>query len=172
MKYEYILKRSKRKTLSLEVSREMQIIVRAPKLCPKIVIDNFVARHESWIEKSLDKQRNRQSAKSLSPQQTADLKMQAKEQIPAKVKYYSNLMMLYPTAVKITSAEKRFGSCSGKNSLCFSYRLMQYPQDAIDYVIVHELAHIKHKNHSKNFYELIEQYMPDYKERNAILKNM
>ncbi|MEG1614194.1 MAG: M48 family metallopeptidase, partial [Oscillospiraceae bacterium] len=77
-----------------------------------------------------------------------------------------------PTAVKITSAEKRFGSCSGKNSLCFSYRLMQYPQDAIDYVIVHELAHIKHKNHSKNFYELIEQYMPDYKERNAILKNM
>ncbi|MEG1614193.1 MAG: YgjP-like metallopeptidase domain-containing protein, partial [Oscillospiraceae bacterium] len=94
MKYEYILKRSKRKTLSLEVSREMQIIVRAPKLCPKIVIDNFVARHESWIEKSLDKQRNRQSAKSLSPQQTADLKMQAKEQIPAKVKYYSNLMML------------------------------------------------------------------------------
>ena len=59
---------------------------------------------------------------------------------------------------------------SGKNSLNFSYRLMMYPKEAIDYVVVHELAHIKHHNHSADFYKLIEQYMPDYKKRIAILK--
>lgn len=47
---------------------------------------------------------------------------------------------------------------------------MRYPDEAIDYVIVHELAHIKHKNHSKAFYALIEKYLPDYKEREKLLK--
>ena len=72
--------------------------------------------------------------------------------------------------MKITSARKRFGSCSGKNSLCFSYWLMLYPQEAVDYVIVHELAHIVHKNHSAAFYRLIGQYLPDYRERIKMLK--
>lgn len=79
-------------------------------------------------------------------------------------------MNLYPTALKITSAKTRFGSCSGKDSICFSYLLMRYPDEAIDYVVVHELAHIKHKNHSKAFYTLIEKYLPDYKEREKLLK--
>ena len=81
-------------------------------------------------------------------------------------------MGLFPTGVKITSAQKRLGSCSYKNSLCFSYKLMQFPQDVIDYVVVHELAHIEHKNHSNDFYELISQYIPDYKDKIFVIKNM
>ena len=79
-------------------------------------------------------------------------------------------MGLIPTAVKISSATKKFGSCSGKNSLNFSYRLMMYPPEAIDYVVVHELAHIKHHDHSKDFYKLIEQFMPDFRQREVLLK--
>ena len=79
-------------------------------------------------------------------------------------------MGLNPTGIKITSAEKRFGSCNGKNSICYSWRLMQYPAEAIDYVVVHELAHIKHKNHGKEFYRLIENFLPDYKNREKLLK--
>ena len=94
----------------------------------------------------------------------------AKKILPDKVAYYSKLMNLYPTALKITAAKTRFGSCSGKDSICFSYLLMRYPDEAIDYVVVHELAHIKHKNHSKAFYALIEKYLPDYKEREKLLK--
>lgn len=81
-------------------------------------------------------------------------------------------MGLTPAGIKITSAEKRFGSCSAKDSLCFSYRLMLYPPDAVDYVVVHELAHIRHKNHGKQFYALIAQVMPDYKERERLLKTV
>ena len=79
-------------------------------------------------------------------------------------------MGLKPSSVKITSAEKRFGSCSSKNGLCFSWRLLAYPTAAVEYVVVHELAHIKHHNHSPAFYALIEKYMPDYKERQKLLK--
>ena len=172
MKYDYTLKRSKRKSLALEISYTSEIIVRSPMHLSQRKIDDFVNKHEQWIEKHLEKQNNRQCAKELTTQQIAELKRQAREVIPQKVEYYSNLMELYPTGVKITSAQRRFGSCNGKNSICFSYRLMQYPSEAIDYVVVHELAHIKHKDHSKNFYSLIAQYMPDYKARDALLKNM
>ena len=73
-------------------------------------------------------------------------------------------MNIKPTGVKITSAQKRFGSCNGKNSLCFSYILMLYPDEAVDYVVVHELSHIRHHNHSKDFYKLISSVLPDYKD--------
>ena len=79
-------------------------------------------------------------------------------------------MNLCPTGIKITKAKKRFGSCNGKNSLCFSCFLMKYPMEAVDYVVVHELAHIKYHNHSKDFYNLINHYMPDYKQREKLLK--
>jgi predicted metal-dependent hydrolase len=79
-------------------------------------------------------------------------------------------MGVEPNAIKITAAKKRFGSCSGKNSICFSLFLMAYPKEAVDYVVVHELAHIKEKNHGKNFYRFIASVMPDYKYRQSLLK--
>jgi predicted metal-dependent hydrolase len=79
-------------------------------------------------------------------------------------------MGVAPTGVKITSARTRFGSCSGKNSLCFSLYLMEYPEDAIDAVVVHELAHIRHKDHSPAFYAEVERWMSDYRQRAKLLK--
>ena len=75
------------------------------------------------------------------------------------------------TGLKITAAKTRFGSCNSKNSICFSLYLMSYPENAIDYVIVHELAHIKEKNHSSAFYKVVESVLPDYKDRRKLLKN-
>ena len=74
------------------------------------------------------------------------------------------------TGVKITTAQKRYGSCSGKNSLCFSCFLMRQPEAAIDLVVVHELCHIREKNHGPAFYALLARYLPDYKERKKLLK--
>lgn len=171
---EYTLVRSKRKSLAIEVNRDLEVIVRAPFLLPKFTVEAFVKSREEWIEKAIEKMREKaQNAPAeLSSEKIKELKKRAKEVLPDRVKYYSELMNLFPTALKITSAKTRFGSCSGKNSICFSYRLMQYSMDAIDYVVVHELAHIKHKNHSKKFYDLIEKYLPDYKERQRLLKNL
>ncbi|HZK34366.1 MAG TPA: SprT family zinc-dependent metalloprotease [Bacillota bacterium] len=175
MKHKYKLIRSNRKSLALEISRDLEVIVRAPKRLSSHVINRFVSDKEEWIEKNLElvaNQRSKEATFALTDEQKAELKEKAKQVIPAKVEHYSDIMGLSPTGVKITSAEKRFGSCSSKNSLCFSYRLMLYPDEAIDYVVVHELAHIKHHNHSKAFYELVLKYMPDYKPRAAMLKHL
>ena len=94
----------------------------------------------------------------------------AKEKIPPRVAYFADVMGVKPKSVRITSAKKRFGSCSPKNALCFSLYLMQYPDDAIDYVVVHELAHVLHHDHSARFWSTVARYMPDYKRRRAPLK--
>ena len=85
---------------------------------------------------------------------------------------YAAIMGVTPTGITVTGAKTRFGSCSYQNRLCFSWRLMAYPDEAIDYVVVHELAHIRHKNHSPAFYSFIEQVLPDYKSRIKMLKGM
>ena len=101
----------------------------------------------------------------LSDDEISVLKAKALPYLTERTEYFAKIMGVEPTGIKITSAEERFGSCSGKNSICYSWRLMLYPPEAVDYVVVHELAHIKHHNHSKDFYKFIEQFIPDYKER-------
>ena len=170
---DYSIIYSKRKTLAIEIKIGGEIIVRAPKGIKKSKIDAFIKAKESWILKAQKQQiekGNNEYHRELSKEEIAKLKTDAASYIPVRVKYYSQIMGLVPTSVKISSAQKRFGSCSAQNALNFSYRLMMYPVDAIDYVVVHELAHIKHHNHSRDFYNLIKKYMPDYKEREKKLR--
>ena len=94
----------------------------------------------------------------------------AKNYLPGRVVHFSTLMGLTPAGIKITGAATRYGSCSSKNRLCFSWRLMRYPDEAIDAVVVHELAHIAHKNHGRDFYDCINSVMPDYVLRKKLLK--
>lgn len=167
----YTLIRSKRRTLSLEVTHELTVLVRAPVHCPKSVIDAFVCKHENWVTTRLEKQRQRLEA---HPEPTEEERLalidRAKRELPERVAHYATIMNVQPLGISITGAQKRFGSCSAKNRLCFAWRLMSYPQEAIDYVVVHELAHIVHKNHGHNFYALVESVMPDYRRRKKLLE--
>ncbi len=165
-----VIVRAKRKTMSLSVNDDLQAVVRAPYSVSEKVIREFVKSNSSWLEKAVARKQKQLERYDVSEKEKAELKALAQQVIPKRVEYYSALMELYPTGVKITSAEKRFGSCNGKNSLCFSYFLMKYPMEAVDYVVVHELAHIRHHNHSKDFYNLIKKYLPDYRERERLLK--
>lgn len=162
--------RAKRKTMSLSVNDDLQAVVRAPYGASEKSIKEFVESNSAWLEKAVLRKQKQLERYDISDDEKEQLKSLAKQVIPERVEYYSRLMNLYPTDVKITSAKKRFGSCNGKNSLCFSYFLMKYPTEAVDYVVVHELAHIKHHNHGKDFYKLIKKYLPDYKERERLLK--
>lgn len=169
---DYRIVRSKRKSLAIEVTRDLEVVLRAPFFVTDAQIERFVEGHREWLKKAIERvKERRENYAPLSDEQITALKKAAKEYIPPKVMEYSTIMGLKPSGIKITSARTRFGSCSGKNSLCFSYLLMQKPLKAVDYVIVHELAHIKHKNHGKRFYALVEKYMPDYRERNKLLKH-
>ena len=168
----YQLLRSARKTLSLEIRRDGRLVVRAPLRTTQRQIDEFIANHEAWIASNLEKQRLRREARpEPSDQEREALVRLAMERLPGRIAHYAAIMGLYPAGITITGARTRFGSCSGKNRICFSWRLMQYPEEAVDYVVVHELAHIRHKNHSPAFYACVEQVLPDWRERRQMLKD-
>lgn len=160
------------KTLSLHIDETLQVVVRAPRWVPKAEVDRFVRAHESWIQKATERQRRRNEQEAqLTEKRITELKALAKAELPRRTAYFAKIMGVTPTSVKITSAKKRFGSCSGQNGICYSWRLMLYPSEAIDYVVVHELAHIRQKNHSPAFYREIEKILPDYKARAKLLKD-
>lgn len=168
---DYTLIRSGRRTLSLSIDREGAAVVRAPYGVKKDAIDRFVSSHEDWLLRARKKQEARRLAHpEPTEQERAALIARAKADLPARVERWSAIMGLTPAGVTITSARTRFGSCSGKNRLSFSWRLMQYPDEAIEYVVVHELAHIRHHDHSPAFYAFVERYLPDWKARMALLK--
>ena len=171
--YKYRLERSKRTTLQLKICPDGSLLVKAPLNYPVEEIDKLIQRHTSWIEKHrilVNKRTAREQAHAQTPEQIEELYQSAYEVIPQRVKHFSQLIGVTPTGIKITSAAKRFGSCNTKNSLCFSYRLMMYPPEAIDYVVVHELAHIRHHDHSPAFYSFVASILPDYSVREAMLK--
>lgn len=167
---EYSIVYSDRRTIALSIKDE-RLIVRAPYGTPMERIEKIVNDHREWIDKHIIMQRNkRQKYGSLTDEKIKELRNLAKRIIPIKVKYFSEIMGVKYGRITITGAQTRFGSCSSKGNLSFSYRLMQYPNEAIDYVVVHELAHLFEMNHSKKFYKIIENVLPDYKERQKMLK--
>jgi len=97
-------------------------------------------------------------------------KMLAKSHISNRVAFYATQMDVTPAAVKINSAMKRWGSCSSKKSLNFSWRLIMADNRVVDYVVVHELAHLVEMNHSAKFWAVVAGVLPDYMERRAQLK--
>lgn len=166
MIFNYTVIRSNRKSVAIQVGVDCSITVRAPLRISQKEIDNIMQDKKEWLEKAIISQREKsKNAKTYTDDEIKLLRAKAKEVIPKKVEYYSAIMGVKPTAVKINSAKKRYGSCSGENSLNFSLYLMDKDERFVDYVVVHELAHIKHHNHSKDFYRFIEGFMPDYKER-------
>ena len=170
----YDLKRSARKTMSVKVDIDGRITVYAPLKTDQKIIDTFVSVNSQWIENALKKAETRRRNADKYAIEEKDIpafRKSAELYLPDRTYYWSKIMGLEPSYVHITSAEKRYGSCNSKKGICFSYRLMAYPEDVIDYVIVHELAHIKHMNHSAAFYALIEKYMPDYREKQKILQH-
>lgn len=168
---DYQLIRSRRKTLSIEITREAKVLVRAPMRLSQREIDRFVETKRGWILSHLERQQQRLSAHP-EPDEAMwkQWRIQAEQYIPHAAEHYSRLMGVSPTAIRYSRAKTRFGSCSAKNAVTFSLRLMDYPLQAVDYVVVHELAHIRHKNHSRAFYDFVAQVMPDYKSRQLLLK--
>lgn len=209
---DYILQRSKRKTISLSVNENGDIIVKAPYFVHQKIIENFILEKQDWLKKQVEKNaenkekksrfwkdysrflflgnyynvifgnfkktsfdgRNIFTPKSISQEKfKSDLikiyKTEAKKII---LKIADKLYLetgLYGESIKINGAKKRWGSCSGKNSLNFSFFLVMADIKAVEYVVLHELCHTVHHDHSKRFWGLVGKYMPDYKIRQNML---
>ena len=167
---EYKIVYSDRRTISICV-KDLTVTVRAPRGTSEKRIKELVSNNEMWIEKQLEKQRiPKKKDALLTDEEIVLIKKNAKLILKYKTEYYARIMGINYGRITITSAKARFGSCSSKGDISYSWRLMLYPEEAIDYVVVHELAHRKEMNHSSAFYKIIEKVFPDYKVRRAMLK--
>ncbi|MBQ2895732.1 MAG: M48 family metallopeptidase [Oscillospiraceae bacterium] len=168
---DYRLIRSRRKSIAIRVEADGSLTVRAPLRCSGAEVERLLEKHAHWIEKQRERMRLRaERFPEPSAEEQAELLCRARNEIPPLVEKYAALMGVEPTGIRITGAKTRFGSCSGKNGLCFSWRLMRYPAETVEAVVVHELCHIRHKNHQKEFYTLLRSILPDYDQRTEILK--
>lgn len=169
---DYKVIKSARKTISLEVRPDLTVVVKAPLRMRRKEISAFVQKHEEWLKDALVRTQRRAllQAELDTPQRQKRLQREAEEYLPQRTEYWAKIMQVSPAGIRITDAKTRFGSCSAKNRICYSRRLMAYPQQAVDYVIVHELAHILQKDHSPRFYAIVQRYLPDWKERRNLLK--
>jgi predicted metal-dependent hydrolase len=169
---DYRIIRSGRRSLALEITRGGEVLVRAPRRVPDEAVRRFVGQHGAWIEKNLARVRGRLERRPEPDEaEAARLRALAKAVLPEKVARWADRMGVRPTRLTVTSARTRFGSCSAKNAVSFSWRLMDYPDEAVEYVVVHELAHILHHDHSPAFYACVERYLPDYRERKKLLRD-
>lgn len=171
---EYTLIRSSRKSCSIQIKADGTITVRAPRLMPKANIDRFINEKMDWIERNrnriLSRQNELNAVRHLNNDEIIALTRSAKQVIPQRVEYFAGLMNVQYNKIFIRHQKTRWGSCSAKKNLNFNCLMMLTPSEIIDYIIVHELCHLKQMNHSKNFWSEVERYLPEYKKSYDWLK--
>lgn len=156
--------RSRRRTVSLQITNDAELIVRAPNRIPQKLIDEFIASKRNWIEKKQHLMRERQ--RKTIPKEMIDvpsLKKRAYYIIEERLNYYVGKHGFKFNDFRITSAQMRFGSCTAKGDLNFSWRLVLFPPEVLDYVVIHELTHLIEFNHSKRFWAKVEEFQPDFR---------
>ena len=146
---------SARKSIAIEL-RPDGITVRAPKGMPRRDINAFLESKRGWIEKHLVKMQERKEAleqvEPFTREEIHELADKALVVIPEKVKKYAPIVGVTYGRITIRNQRSRWGSCSSKGNLNFNCLLMLFPEEVINYVVVHELCHRKHMNHSAAFY--------------------
>jgi predicted metal-dependent hydrolase len=175
--FTYTVIRTNRKSIELSVAPHRgEVIVRCNKLTPASQIESMLEHKADHIRKSLAqyKQKPQPIIRSLSADEIAQLKLDAKAYIPSRVEYHSVIMNVRPDKVKITSAQKRWGCCIIRNrhhyNICFSYRIMLLPEELRDLIIIHELAHMIEPRHTAFFYAVLDLYSPDHYHLSELLR--
>lgn len=174
MKWNAQVIRSSRKTLSLQIKPDGAIIVRAPLRLPQREIDRFLEEKSGWIEKHLAMVASSNAAGEESPLDADDIRELAQEalaDIPERVRKFAQIMGVTYGRITIRNQTTRWGSCSTSGNLNFNCLLMLAPEEIRDYVVVHELSHRRHMDHSAAFWAEVGAVLPDYKSRVKWLKD-
>ena len=172
-KIEIQIIRSARKSMALEIKQEGRVVVRVPKRLPEREIVRFIEKHRNWLLKKLALLENRLTYDIPSADElTKEENSQMQELFSAKVAYYAAVMGVSYGRITIRDQKTRWGSCSSKGNLNFNYRLAYLPEELLDYVVVHELAHRIYMDHSERFWQKVAQYFPDYKNCRKKLKEI
>jgi predicted metal-dependent hydrolase len=172
--YNVEVRRSKRKSATIKITADMQIVVFVPLYVSDNEIEKMVISKSKWIDKHMLKVQStideRSKLEKITFEQIKELADQAVEYIPKRVKYYAEKENFVYNKITIKNLVSRWGSCSTKGNLNFNCLLMLTPDYVIDYIVVHELCHLREMNHSEKFWAEVEKIMPDYQRAELWLK--
>lgn len=163
---------SKRKTLSLRILPNGSLDIRAPLGTPRREIDRFLEEKAGWIEShraQVLRDRQLGARNAIDAEQLETLKELAQGPIYESLRKFAPQMGVTYGRVTIRCQKSRWGSCSGTGNLNFNCLLALAPREVLDYVVVHELSHRKHMDHSAAFWREVERVLPDYRQRRAWL---
>lgn len=171
---QYVLqKRSGTRSVRLAIYNDGYFVVNAPKWYPLYVINKFIMEQADWVlEKLAGSDTN--SVQRVLAQKEADYRKKkewARIVIRERVEFFNRQYNFEFKRIAIKNQRTCWGSCSQKGNLNFNYRVAELPENLRDYIIVHELCHLKELNHSRKFWELVAKVMPDYKRHRQDLKN-
>jgi predicted metal-dependent hydrolase len=211
---EYQIIRSRRKTVTLVIGLDGQLVVRTPLRLSKAQVEGIVLQKEDWIQRKQAEMKkaaaqsapnsflpgstfwylgkkypleivkrskpalnwkehfslSQAAAPRASEVFTAWYIQQSRAIFALRLQIYASSNGFSPEKLRISSARTRWGSCSSKKTISLTWRLVMAPLEVIDYVVVHELVHLHHPNHSKDFWQGVEAILPDYRKRRAWLK--
>ena len=159
--------RSHRRSMAIEITRQGEVLVRAPIYVSQKRIYAFVESKQGWIAEKLAKCA---CLPPFSAQEKKALALQAKALIPERVSHFAAILGVSVGRIAIRAQKTRWGSCSTKGNLNFNCLLALVPPEVLDYVVVHELCHLREMNHSPRFWAHVEAVLPDYKLRRKWLK--
>lgn len=160
-----ITKKSRIKRMVLSLKRGA-IHISIPWYVPKVVAMAFVHAQKEWITQKS----NLLTIETINKDLYKDFKQQAKKVLLPKLKYWSQRMIVHYNKVTIRNQSSVWGSCSSKKNLNFNYKIIHLPEPLLDYLVIHELAHTVHMNHSILFWKLVEKYDQEYKKHRKNLK--
>lgn len=154
---QYEITYSKIKNVYIQI-KDGRVLIKAPKRISKKELEKIIEQKSEWIEKSLEKEKKKQEKKPLYTQE------QFKQIIETNAQELIKITGLIPNKIRIKDIKYAWGSCSSNKNITINHKLIVYSEMAIRYVILHELCHLKYMNHSKKFWNLVQKYMPEYKE--------
>ena len=154
---EYKIKYSKIKNIYIQI-KDGKVIIKAPRSVSKKEIEKILEQKSEWIQKAVEKETKKQEKKPMYT------KEEFKEIVEKNANELIKQTALVPNKITIKKIKYAWGSCSSKKNITINLELIKYSEQAIRYVILHEFCHIKYMNHSRDFWNLVEKYMPDYKQ--------
>lgn len=164
---------SRARTMRLAIYRDGYFVVTTPRRIHESIIVNFIVQKASWIIEKIEYFKNNPRPKAVvhSASEIVEYKRQAKEILERRLPFFSAHYNVCYKNVVIKNITTRWGSCSSKGNLNFNYKIALLPTELSDYIIVHELCHLREMNHSKKFWNLVEEQMPHHKELRKQLKS-